>query len=201
MKTPPPRFWAQMAGIAGCLCAIFLQADTVNVLTLRNLLAKAENKDAEAQYQLGYRFDKGIGAPRNAAEAIRWYRASARLGHKEAQFALGSLYTSGSGVKRDYPQAYMWLNIAASSGHSKSSNRRDILALWMGSEDIALAEELSLQFFIDQFNLQKDFPAPAPVIPVPLTPKIPVPPTPTKPTTPAPPTPATPESEPSPDQP
>jgi len=188
MKTNPPRFWAQMAGIAGCICAISLQADTVNVLTLHNLLAKAENKDAEAQYQLGHRFDKGIGAPRNADEAIRRYVAAAELGHKEAQFALGTLYTTAAGAKRDYVTAYKWLNIAASNGHPKAVNRRDILALWMDSKDIALAEELSLQFFIDQFNLDEYFKAP--------TPKLPVSPTPTKPTTPA-----TPEPEPSPDQP
>lgn len=189
MKTIHPRFWARMAGLAGCLGVMLLQADTFSILSLRTLLAKAENNDAEAQYQLGHRFDKGLGAPRNAAEAIRWYEAAARLGHSEAQFALGHLYTTGAGVKRDYLKAYMWLNISASGGHQKAGNRRDILALWMGTEHVAMAEELALQLFINQHDLHKEFRTPAPGQPVP-TPSNP-------PTTPAP-SPATPEPAPEP---
>ena len=41
----------------------------------------AEQGDADAQYNLGYRYVTGIGVPQDRAEAVRWLRLAADQGH------------------------------------------------------------------------------------------------------------------------
>ena len=79
-------------------------------------LPLAEQGDAEAQYNLGFMYDDGLGVPQDYAEAMKWYRKSAEQGDADAQNNLGSMYKEGQGVSQDYVQAYMWLDLAAKKG-------------------------------------------------------------------------------------
>jgi TPR repeat protein len=49
---------------------------------------QGEPYDAKAQFNLGVMYDKGEGAPRDHAEAMKWYRKAADQGNAEAQLAL-----------------------------------------------------------------------------------------------------------------
>ena len=78
--------------------------------------AKAEEGDAEAQFQLGLLYDTGRGVRQNPAKAIRWYRAAADQGHAAAQNNLGLLYDYGRGISQDAAEAMRWYRSAADQG-------------------------------------------------------------------------------------
>ena len=61
-----------------------------------------------AQYNLGFRYDKGQGE-----EAVAWYRIAAKQGNAVAQCNLGVAYDNGQGVKQDHKEAVTWYRKAA----------------------------------------------------------------------------------------
>lgn len=79
--------------------------ESVSVLTLEALRAKAEQGDAAAQLKLGLLYQNGTGIVIDYAEAVKWFRKSAEEGDPRAQFNLGSLYYRGLGVPRDDAEA------------------------------------------------------------------------------------------------
>ena len=58
----------------------------------------------------------GKGAPRNYAEALKWYRKTAEQGLAKGQLNLGSMYEEGKGVAQDYTEALTWYRRAAEQG-------------------------------------------------------------------------------------
>ena len=69
---------------------------------LDEVLAKADQGYAAAQFNLGVRYDEGEGVPQDDEEAVRWYRLAADQGDADAQFNLGTMYAEGQGVPQDY---------------------------------------------------------------------------------------------------
>ena len=59
------------------------------------LRLKAEQGDAEAQFNLGYMYTEGLGVPLDNQEAVRWYRLAAEQGFANAQFNLGAMTSIG----------------------------------------------------------------------------------------------------------
>ena len=103
-----------------------VQAQTREFDALR---ARAEQGEAEAQYELGCLNDvgcldesvlsKGLDLEIDAlgdAEAARWYRLAAEQGQAAAQSRLGDFYQFGYGVPRDYAEAVRWHRAAAEQG-------------------------------------------------------------------------------------
>ena len=71
--------------------------------------------------QLGFMYDHGEGPlEENAAEAVRLYTLSAKLGNPEAQTNLGILHMNGHSVTRDLNLAARWFQQAAEQGHEKA---------------------------------------------------------------------------------
>ena len=58
-------------------------------------LAKAEQGDADAQFELGGMYDEGKDVPQDDAESAKWFRKAAEQGHVKAQYNLGLMYQSG----------------------------------------------------------------------------------------------------------
>ena len=54
------------------------------------LKAKAEQGEAEAQFNLGYMYATGEGVPQNDTEAVRWYRMAAEQGDATVTVQSGS---------------------------------------------------------------------------------------------------------------
>ena len=79
---------------------------------LREWEPLAEHGLAEAQYNLGFMYTKGLGVPQDNAEAAKWYRRAAGQGDSMAQVFLGDMYRKGEGVPQDYVQAHLWLNLS-----------------------------------------------------------------------------------------
>lgn len=81
-------------------------------------IAKAEEGDANSQFNLGGMFVSADGVERNPSEALKWFQKAANQGHANAQLNLGLMYANGVGVTKDVIEAYAWVNIASSNGHS-----------------------------------------------------------------------------------
>jgi hypothetical protein len=69
--------------------------------------------DAEANWELGFAYLKGVGVEQNERQAAKYLKKAANLGEPRAQVALSDLYLRGVGVQRDYVRAYTWASIAA----------------------------------------------------------------------------------------
>jgi uncharacterized protein len=66
---------------------------------------KAEQGDAEAQYELGKMYYNAKGVKIDHVEAIKWYLKAAEQGYVDAQYELGFCYELGFGVTKDEREA------------------------------------------------------------------------------------------------
>jgi hypothetical protein len=118
--------------------------------TVEQLRTLAENGEADAQAELGYRFLNGNGVIKDYDEAAKLFRKSADQGNALAQADLGFCYANGFGVPKDYcdgcVQAYMWYNLAAAQGQPESANNLALLEKKMTPGQIAEAQRLSRKF-------------------------------------------------------
>ena len=96
--------------------AAFNGRDYAEALTRFETLARDGN--AEAQFRLGFIYERGEGASTDHQLAANWYRKAADQGHARAQSELGVLYEFGRGVPRDFRQSVHWYRKAAEQGLS-----------------------------------------------------------------------------------
>ncbi len=85
------------------------------------LIAKAEQGDPEAQYEVAVSYETGltknkekIGA--TASQAFHWYQTAAENGHAKAQFKLGRCYEKEKGTNKDQEKAIYWYKKAKEQG-------------------------------------------------------------------------------------
>eukprot|EP01124_Arcella_intermedia_P020773 TRINITY_DN28284_c0_g1_i1.p1 TRINITY_DN28284_c0_g1~~TRINITY_DN28284_c0_g1_i1.p1 ORF type:complete len:297 (+),score=55.34 TRINITY_DN28284_c0_g1_i1:41-892(+) len=82
-------------------------------LALELLPIKAQQGDREAQADLAYIYDLGLGGRIDKPAAVKLYQAAADAGLSRAQYNLGNLYAKGDGVKKDEKLAFQYLRMAA----------------------------------------------------------------------------------------
>lgn len=87
--------------------------DQVPLATIRQ---QAETGDAQAQYDLARRHDRGLGMPQDFVAAALWAERAAQQGHRAAQNLLGRYYHSGRGGRDGRAEAELWLSRAAETG-------------------------------------------------------------------------------------
>ena len=122
------------------------QKDYATALRLYRPLAI--NGNPEAQVNLGFMYDEGLGLPKDWAEAINWYRRAADQGEPQGQSNLAHMYRDGVGVAQDYVRAHQWFDLAAArfteqEKRKKAANDRDQVAAHMTEEQIAEAQLLA----------------------------------------------------------
>ena len=79
------------------------------------IIQNAECGNAEAQFLLGMRYDKGEGVAPDCSKAIEWYTKAAEQGYVKAKFFLGVCYLGNLAVQ-DYNVAVKWFTEAAKQG-------------------------------------------------------------------------------------
>jgi TPR repeat protein len=77
----------------------------------------ANNGDANAQFEIAYKYYYGIGGPQDVNQAFKWYKKSAEQGNYLAQNILATMFYNGTGVVKDYKQAFKWYMKSAEQGH------------------------------------------------------------------------------------
>lgn len=75
---------------------------------------------AEAQFDLGYAYYNGEGAPKDYATAARWFKKAAYQNFPKADYNLAYCYMNGRGVPRDYDKALFYLTKSATSGYQQA---------------------------------------------------------------------------------
>src|SRR5690242_10770403 len=83
---------------------------------LKELTARAEKGDAQAQFDLGLRLHQGNGVPKDDAAALQWFLKAAAQDNPRAAVQLGSIYAHGFGVKVDWAESIRWYRQAALAG-------------------------------------------------------------------------------------
>lgn len=91
-------------------------AATLQAGVIEDLTARAESGDADAQWLLGDRYQRGIDVEQDYTAAAEWYRKASGQGHAAAQYRLGLLYLTGQGVEPDRVRAETLLREAAIAG-------------------------------------------------------------------------------------
>jgi TPR repeat protein len=84
------------------------------------LRTRAEQGDADAQFELGIMYGKGEGVSTDVAQAASWFRKAADQGNASAQYSLGVMYANGDGVPKDAAQAVALYRKAADQGHARA---------------------------------------------------------------------------------
>ncbi len=106
-----------------------------------DLRKRADDGDADAQWQLGVRYHDGAGVPQDDAQAVQWFQRAAEQGNVAAQGALGAYYWRGRGVFQDLSKAYFWSTIAMAQGDEISKSRLEGLASQMTRTQVSDARQ------------------------------------------------------------
>ena len=93
---------------------------TDRAIETEHLLANAEKGTAEDQYNLGLRYEQGMGVPQSYTEAAYWYRLAAMQGYRDGQYKLCELSERGQGVPQDYQESLRWCGLAADQGSGRA---------------------------------------------------------------------------------
>jgi len=108
----------QAAIVAAPKSAVPASAEPAKVPAPQVIKTMAEQRDAYAQYRMGYRYANGDGVAKNLSESLKWYRKAAENGQVEAQYRLGFIYEQAIGVPVDYVESARWWRKAADQGHA-----------------------------------------------------------------------------------
>ena len=109
---------------------------------------------AGAQTNLGLMLSKGLGGPRDDAEAVKWYLLAAEQGQPVAQNNLGALYLGGLGVPKDPVVALMWLMLASENGYASAKPAVEQQLQDMSPKQVDVAKRL-LAVWKDKLALNK----------------------------------------------
>ena len=82
---------------------------------------------AKAQYNLGVKYEYGLGVPKDKAKAVELYREAAEQGNASAQFSLGLMYQYGDVVPKDYAKAVKWYRKAAEQGNAQAQQNLGLM--------------------------------------------------------------------------
>ena len=80
------------------------------------VLAKAKQGVAEAQFNLGVMYANGQAVRQDYKKAFEWYSKAANQGYAEAQYNLGVMYKKGHGVRQDLKKAKEYFGLSCDSG-------------------------------------------------------------------------------------
>jgi TPR repeat protein len=75
------------------------------------------SEKVEAAFMLARIYERGIGMPKNPAQALTWYAKAAEFGFVPAQNVLGQACVSGYGIAPDGRKAVGYLQTAAEKGY------------------------------------------------------------------------------------
>ena len=97
-----------------------LDIDDLTELPIAVLRELAEAGDAEAQTEIGERYEDGRGALQDYGVAVSWFQRAAEQGYAPGQAALGFMYLRGRGIAQDDAEGVRWSRRAAEQGHARA---------------------------------------------------------------------------------
>jgi TPR repeat protein len=85
-------------------------------------------------------YHNALGVPRDAGEAVRWWRRAAARGDADGQAMLGAACYLGAGVPADAVEAYAWLLRAQARGSALANRYMAAAHAALNAEQIAEAQ-------------------------------------------------------------
>ena len=76
--------------------------------------------DPQAQHNIGYLYEEGLGVTQQYDAAMDWYRRAADGGLAEAEHNLGMMYVEGRGAAKSWAQGLIYFRKAADKGLTES---------------------------------------------------------------------------------
>jgi uncharacterized protein len=106
-------FWKVLTGLKW--------ANRARSLARQRAITRAEQGDANAQYDLGERYHDGLGLPCDYQQAFTWFLRAAQQAHPRAQTNVGLMLFVGRGTQADLVEAVKWLSLAARQADPKAA--------------------------------------------------------------------------------
>jgi len=95
---------------------LFREIDAWTDANQEKMMGYVPKGTAEIRFTLGEIYASGDArVPKDLAEAEKWYRKAAKLGHTDAHYALGVIHQ-----QKDATEAVKWFRLAAEQGHVNS---------------------------------------------------------------------------------
>ncbi|GAB3371023.1 hypothetical protein GCM10027431_19360 [Lysobacter rhizosphaerae] len=93
-----------------------LSGDATRAIEIYRMISDIGDKGATARRELAELALKGIGMPRDTAQAMAWLKPDAERGDTASQIALGAHYLEGDFGARDEAEGARWLDRAIKAG-------------------------------------------------------------------------------------
>jgi hypothetical protein len=122
--------------------------------TVKKYTSKAEQGDADAQYNLGSHYEFS-DKHKNIDVAIKWYEKAASQGHIDSMNSLGALYDPLYGRKKDAKKSFYWNKKAAENGNTDS--QVDIADAYEKGEVVEQNTALSVMWLSKAANAGDNF--------------------------------------------
>jgi TPR repeat protein len=106
---------------AAALAAVLLAALGVSAPSVAQSLAPTQLAQAVSGEEANRRGDAAYDR-KDYAEAMRWYRLSAKEGYALGEANIGFLYAKGLGVKQDFKESVRWYLRAAEKGQIEAQH-------------------------------------------------------------------------------
>ena len=135
--------------VSVCLPQKVLAERNNEVYAFHFFQSKANQGDANSQFNLALLYENGAGTPQNTKQAVYWYTKLAEQGHVGAQYKLGRLYrfSGDDGAPQDYKLAFFWYTKAAEKGHVFAKDERDKMLEKMSQSQIGEVLKLSKELY------------------------------------------------------
>lgn len=126
MKLLQAALFTALIGITGLAQAeltsnVPLDTSRYELMSMSDLITRANQGNDHAQFYLAKRYQKGIGVTKDLKKALEWYTRAANQNVTPAQLNLGIMYARGEGVAVNEQQARYWLERAAKRGDNRAS--------------------------------------------------------------------------------
>ncbi|HEX7644447.1 MAG TPA: bifunctional trypsin-like peptidase domain-containing/SEL1-like repeat protein [Burkholderiaceae bacterium] len=80
----------------------------------------ADRGNTDAQVDVGYMYEQGLGVGKDMVEALRWYKTGAAKGNAIGESNLGYMYRNGFGTNKNGVEAEKWFRKAAEQGLARA---------------------------------------------------------------------------------
>ena len=141
--------------VSVCLPQKVLAVSDERITSFQLYQPKANQGDADAQFNLALLYYHGAGTPRDTRYAIYWYKKAAEQGNVNAQYNLGHMYEWGDGGPQDYKQAFFWYTKAAEQSYYFAKKDRDKMLEKMSQSQIEEVQKLSKELYEKIYNKAK----------------------------------------------
>ena len=74
----------------------------------------------QAQSNLAFMYENGIGGDMSKEEAFKWYKVAADQNNAEAQYRVGHYYLTGKGVNVNYEEAFKYFKMSSDNGNAEA---------------------------------------------------------------------------------